>query len=103
VLVRINFRPPLSLALSIVRTKGPEVYFHSNLSLACVLGRVWQNEYFSVVKIPPEGVSTSNLNLGRLCSFSSPPRLPIGREKSVLEKFADMDFGAGGQRVISVA
>ncbi len=47
-------------------TKGPLVYFHSNLSLAPVRGSVWQKLYFSVVKMPPDGVKTSNLNFGRL-------------------------------------
>ena len=53
--------------------------------------------------MPPEGVKTSNLNLGRAFSFSSLLRLPIGSEKFVREKLAEADFGEGGQRVISVA
>ena len=60
--------------------------------------------YFSVVKIPPDGERTSNLNLGRSFSEMKPPFCVwIGSEKFVWEKLAEADFGGGGQRVISVA
>ncbi len=55
------------------------------------------------MKTPPDGDRTSNLNFGRPCCISSPLRVSTGSDKSVCEKFAEMGFGGGGQRVISVA
>lgn len=62
-----------------------------------------------MVKTPPDTVNFSNLNVGLTRSlslsgcFSSLAPLLVGNEKFVREKFAEMGFGAGGQRVISVA